>query len=298
MTESKPITAFFTAAPAIFVVLWASGFIGAKYGLPYAEPLTFLLVRFLIATAILVLIALATGAPWPQSRTAALHSTVSGMLIHGLYLGGIFWAIARGMPAGVSALIVGIQPLLTAFAARMLLREAISPLHWLGIGLGLVGLVLVLAPKLAEADVAGFDTLTILLNIISLLGITAGTVYQKVFAAHADLRTGGVFQYVGAAIVVGLGVALFEDGRIEWTAEFIFAMSWLVFVLSIGAVSLLMLLIRRGVVSRIAALFYLVPPVTALIAWPMFGETLTAVQVAGMAVTAFSVWLASRPARR
>lgn len=289
---------FLAAAPGIFVLLWATGFIGAKFGMPYAEPLTFLLVRFLFVLAILIVIALATRAPWPKSRAAALHSTVSGVLIHGLYLGGVFWAVARGMPAGVSALIVGVQPLLTAIAARAVLKETVLPLQWFGIALGFAGLVLVLAPGLSAAGAVGFDAMTIGLNLVALAGITGGTIYQKMFASHADLRTGGIFQYVGAALTVGLGVVLFEQGRIEWTAEFVFALGWLIFVLSLGAISLLMLLIRRGAVSRVAALFYLVPPVTALIAWPMFGEQLTLVQIAGMVITAFSVWLVSRQAAR
>lgn len=295
--STSPRDLFLQAAPGVFVLLWATGFIGAKYGLPYAEPLTFLFVRFVIVSAILAAAALAMRAPWPKRRADWLHSLVTGVLIHGCYLGGVFLAISRGMPAGVTALIVGVQPLLTAFVARFVLNETLSWLQWLGMALGLVGLGLVLAPSLGSGTATGFDMLTIALNIVALVGITAGTIYQKRFGTQADLRSGNALQYLGASLFVGLGVLLFEDGRIEWTGDFLFALGWLVIVLSVGAVTLLMILIRHGAVSRVAALFYLVPPVTALIAWAMFGETLTPVQLAGMAVTAFSVWLASRATR-
>lgn len=294
MGEKPSADLLLKAAPAIFVLLWATGFIGAKYGLPYAEPLTFLLARFVIVALILLVVALVTRAPWPRSRAAVLHSLMSGILIHGIYLGGVFWAIARGMPAGVSALIVGVQPLLTAFVSRLLLNEKVLPLQWIGIAFGFFGLVMVLQPKLAGIADAGMDGLTLFLNVAALLGITAGTIYQKIFAAHADLRTGGFYQYVSASALMLVGVLAFEDGRIEWTADFLFALGWLVVVLSFGAISLLMLLIRHGAISRVAALFYLVPPVTSLVAYVMFGETLVTIQIVGIAVTAFSVWLASR----
>ena len=299
MPPAKPSDFLFATAPYLFVLLWATGFIGVKYGIPYAEPLTFLLLRVVFTAAILVVVVLVSRAPWPQTPAAALHSAVSGMLIHGVYLGGVFWALARGMPVGIAALIVGVQPLLTALAARLLLKDAILPMQWGGVGIGFVGLSMVLAPKLGMSGAAArLDPLSVLFCVTALCAITAGTIYQKVFAADAGLRTGGLFQYIGAGLLALLGVLAFEEGRVEWTAEFIFALVWLVVVLSLGAISLLMILIRYGAIARVAALFYLVPPVTALFAYLIFGETLTAVQIAGIAVTAFSVWLASgRPPR-
>ena len=281
-----------SAMPAVFVFLWATGFIGAKYGLPYAEPLTFLLYRFVIVAAILLVVVLVTRAPWPQNRMTMFHCIVSGTLIHGLYLGGVFWAIARGMPAGISALIVGLQPILTAIFARLWLDEKLSAKQWSGFILGLFGLALVLGPKLPGGGIAWGDSGALVLNLIALGGITFGTIYQKAFAADVGLRAGTFLQYIGAIAVVAVGAWIFETGRIEFTKDLILAMTWLILVLSIGAISLLMLLIRRGAVSQVAALFYLVPPVTFLIAYFMFDEQLTLLHIAGIAVTALAVWLA------
>jgi len=292
MNENPQTSVWIAATPILFVFLWATGFIGAKYGLPYAEPLTFLLVRFSIVAAILLLVTLITRAPWPQTPTLALHCMVTGILLHGFYLGGVFWAIARGMPAGISALIVGLQPILTAFLARLLLGERMSRRQWSGLVLGLAGLSLVLGPKLPDGGAAWGNAGALILNLIALAGITLGTIYQKAFATNVGLRTGGFLQYVGAGFVIGAGMLIFETGRIEWTTDLVLAMTWLVLVLSIGAITLLMLLIRRGAVSQVAALFYLVPPVTVLIAYFMFGETLTWLHLAGIAITAFAVWLA------
>ncbi|MBZ0216892.1 MAG: DMT family transporter, partial [Fimbriimonadaceae bacterium] len=237
-------------------------------------------------------IVLVTRAPWPQSKMLAFHCIISGCLIHGLYLSGVFWAIARGMPAGTSALIVGLQPILTAVFAGFLLREKVTIRQWAGLILGLIGLALVLGPKLPDGGIAWGNTSALLLNLAALGGITFGTIYQKAFAANVGLRTGGLLQYIGALVMAATGVLIFETGRIEWAPELILAMTWLVLVLSIGAISLLMILIRRGAVSQVAALFYLVPPVTFLIAYFMFDEKLSYLHIAGIAVTAFAVWLA------
>ncbi len=291
-TSLTPDGFLISAMPVVFVFLWATGFIGAKFGLPYAEPLTFLLYRFSIVAALLLILVVVTRAPWPDSRMKALHCFISGILIHGLYLGGVFWAIARGMPAGISALIVGLQPLLTAVFAGLLLKEKISPRQWFGLVLGLFGLLLVLGPKLPGGGLAWGDDGALVLTLIALGGITFGTIYQKKFATDVGLRAAGFFQYLGAGALVGAGVMIFETGRIEWTRELMLAMGWLIFVLSIGAISLLMVMIRRGAVSQVAALFYLVPPVTFLIAYFVFDEQLTLLHIAGIAVTAFAVWLA------
>ncbi len=286
-----------TLTPVIFVILWATGFIGAKFGLPYAEPMTFLFWRFAIVVALLVAVSLLTKATWPKTGREAFHSLMTGMLIHGLYLGGVFWAIARGMPAGVSALIVGFQPIITAIFAGLLLGEKISPRQWVGLTIGLAGLALVLGPRLPDGGMAWGDNIALLLCTIALGGITLGTIYQKAFVPGTDLRTGGVFQYIGGWLVVGVAMLAFEDGRIEWTPQLIGAMVWLVIALSIGATTLLMLMIRRGAVSKVATLFYLVPAVTSLIAWFLFDETLTPLQLAGVGVIMFAVWLATSAAR-
>lgn len=279
--------------PSVFVLLWSTGFIGAKYGLPYAEPLTFLAVRFGAVTAILCAIAMATHAPWPTQRRDIVHSLVSGLLIHGVYLGGVFWAIALGMPAGLSALIVGVQPLLTAFVSKLTLGETVSKLQWVGIALGFGGLILVLGPRIVSASGTPIATFAIILNVAALLGITAGTIYQKRYAAFADLRSGGTLQYLAATLLCWAGALTFETRHINWTVDFLLAMGWLVIVLSLGAITLLMLLIRHGAITKVASMFYLVPPVTVLIAYFMFDEQLSMLQMSGMVLTAFAVWLAS-----
>lgn len=275
-------------AAALFVLLWSTGFIGAKLGLPDAEPLTFLAVRFALATALLLGLALITRAPWPGGAMQTLHLCVAGVLLHGLYLGGVFTGIALGVEAGVSALIVGIQPVLVAALAGGLLGEKITRRQWLGLVLALIGVTLVVWRKLA----AGIGTLEgVALCVLALGGITAATLYQKRFCADMDLRSGSVIQYAAAGVACGLGSLAFETQRIVWSAEFVFALGWLVLVLSLGAVSLLYWLIRRGEAARVSSLFFLVPPVTALIAWPLFGETFGPVALAGMVATALGVAL-------
>ena len=278
--------------PALFVVLWSTGFIGARLGLPHAAPLTFLSLRFGIAAILLALVALATGAPWPRRPAEIGHYAVAGLLVHGVYLGGVYIGISLGVEAGVSALIVGFQPLLTAALAGVLFNERVSARQWLGLVLGLAGLVLVLTSKLAHG--AG-EVLGALVTVVALLGITAGTLYQKRHGGGMDLRTGSAIQCTAASLFTGLLALLFEDTHIAWTGEFVFALFWLVLVLSLGAVSLLYVLIRRGAAAQVASLFFLVPPVTALMAWPLFGETLGPAAVIGMALTAAGVALATRP---
>lgn len=281
------------AYPLLFVFLWSTGFIGAKFGLPYAEPLSFLLTRYGLVIALMLLIALAMRAPWPKDRAQWLHIGVSGVLVHALYLGGVFVAIKQGLPAGVTALVVGMQPLLTACGAGWLLGEKVSARQWGGLALVFVGVTLVVSGKFGDAELGPM----LWPALVALLAITAGTLYQKRFCARFDLRTGSVIQFVPTAIVTGIAVALFEDYRIEWTGDFLFALGWLVLVLSLGAISLLNLLIRSGSAVNVASLFYLTPPTTALIAWAVFGETLAPVAVLGMAVAVAGVYLVARPAK-
>lgn len=283
-------------APAIFVALWATGFIGARYAMPWAEPFSFLAARFAITVLVLAAIAIPLRARLIPAR-AAFDSAVAGVLMHGVYLGGVFWAIDHGMPAGLSALVIGLQPLLTAIAAGSLLGETVRPRHWAGLMVGLAGVVMVLWPKLAT-DNSGVTPATVAACFIAVLGMTAGTIWQKWTGGRTDLVTGTAWQYVGGAIPMVALALLLETGSYTLTGELVFAMVWLVLVLSVGAIFLLMFLIRRGAVSRVASLFYLVPGVTALLAWFLFGETLSPVQLAGMGVAAAGVWLATQPGTR
>ena len=224
----------------------------------------------------------------------ALHAIVAGMLMHGVYLGGVFWAIHHGMPAGISALIVGLQPLITALMAGQMLGEKMLPRHWLGLGLGFVGVVVVLAPKFA--NVGGVTLATLGAAVIAVVGMSLGTILQKRFGDATDPVSSAVYQYLGAAALMTVGSLAFETRTMIINGELVFAMIWLVFVLSIGAIFLLMYMIRRGEMSKVASLFYLVPAVTAVIAWALFGESLSLVQIAGMALTTFGVGLATAQA--
>lgn len=280
--------------PGLFVLLWSTGFIGAKFGLPYVEPLTFLLVRLSIVAAVLGLVGLALQAPWPRRPVDVLHVSVAGILVHGVYLGGVFKAISLGLPAGVSALVVGLQPLLTATLVGPLLGERVSARQWAGFALGLAGVVLVVWEKLAYEPGYGAG---LALSVVSLLAITVGTLYQKRFCSGMDLRTGTAIQYAAtSALLLPLALGL-ETMEIRWTGEFVFALAWLSLVLSVGAIFLLFALIRRGAAARVASLFYLVPPVTALMAWAMFDERLGLPALAGMALAAIGVALVNSQPR-
>ena len=281
--------------PLLFVLLWSTGFIGAKYGLPYAEPLSFLAIRYVLVIGLMTLLALAMRAPWPAKPREALHIGVTGLLVHAVYLGGVFMSIHRGLPAGISALVVGMQPLLTGALAGLLLGERVSARQWSGLALGFGGVALVVGSK-ASVDGAAADALAHMLipAVAALLGITAGTLYQKRFCPRFDLRTGSVLQFLPSLALTALVASQTETMAIQWTGDFVFALLWLVLVLSIGAISLLNLLIRSGSAVNVASLFYLAPPTTALIAWAMFGETLSPLALAGMAVAVSGVWLARK----
>jgi drug/metabolite transporter (DMT)-like permease len=280
--------------PALFVVLWSTGFIGARLGLPHAGPLTFLTLRYAIAAVLLTLIALAVRAPWPSRPSEFLHFAVAGLLVHAVYLGGVFVGISLGVEAGVSALIVSVQPLLVAALAGLLFGERVSPTQWSGLALGLGGVTLVLAEKLGRG--VG-EALGAAACVAALAGITAGTLYQKRFGGGMDLRTGTAIQFVASAAATAPLALAFEGGRIDWRPEFVFALLWLVLVLSLGAVSLLYVLIRRGAAASVSSLFFLTPPCTALMAWPLFGERLGPTALAGMALALLGVALATRPPR-
>lgn len=284
--------------PALFVVLWSTGFIGAKYGLPYIEPFTFLLIRFVVVSALLALIAFAWHAPWPARWAEIGHIAVAGLLVQGIYLGGVFASIHAGVPAGVSALIVSIQPLLTAAVVGPFLGERVSGRQWFGFALGFLGVALVVARTIDFAHqgsgVAGAGLVGFGFSAAALVGITIGTLYQKKYCAGLDLRTGACIQFMAAALFMALLATLFETRHIVWAPPLIFAFVWLVVVLSLGAISLLYVLIRRGAASRVASLFYLVPPVTALMAYGAFGERLGPLALLGMALAVLGVALVNR----
>jgi len=279
--------------PFLFVFLWSTGFIGAKYGLPHAGPLSFLLTRYGFVIALMAAVVLATRAPWPTQPAQWLHIGVSGVLVHAIYLGGVFMAIKHGLPAGVTALVVGMQPLLTALGSGWLLNEKVNARQWCGLALGFAGVALVVAGKLGEAQLGAM----LWPAVVALFGITAGTLYQKRFCARFDLRTGSLIQFVPTAVLTGVAVALFEGYQVEWTGDFMFALAWLVLVLSLGAISLLNLLIRSGSAVNVASLFYLTPPTTALIAWAMFDEALAPAAIFGMALAVGGVYLVARPGK-
>ncbi|KXF79348.1 peptide ABC transporter ATP-binding protein [Paramesorhizobium deserti] len=277
--------------PALFVLLWATGFIGAGYAMPYAEPFGFMTVRFFIAAAILGVWALLSGSRWPNRR-GAFHAAVAGCLIHGIYLSGVFWAVHRGLPAGMSALVVGLQPLITTLIAGATLGEKVERRHWTGLAIGFIGVVMVLWPKFS-LDTGGINAVTIGAVFLAVIAISTGTVWQKRFVGQVDLKTGTTIQYLAAGVLTGVFSLCFEDHQVIWSPWLLFAMAWLVLVLSIGAILLLMVLIREGAVSKVASLFYLVPGTTALMAYLLFGETLNLVQLIGMAITTFGMALAT-----
>lgn len=278
----------------LFVLLWSTGFIGAKFGLPYAEPFTLLALRFGLVAGLFAFWVWATGAALPnpvQMRDAALI----GLLMHGVYLGGVFWAIDLGVPAGVSALIVGLQPILTALIARHWLGERLVGMQWLGLALGFGGVALVVARKI---DAGLGDWRGVALCVIGLAAISVGAILQKSRGRDHPLGGAMAVQFAAAAAFCLGCSAMLETQSLRWTPQLLGAMAWLVGVLSFGAILLLNRLIRRGGASAVASLFFLVPPVTALIAWPLFGETLGPVEGVGVAVAALGVLLVNRPARQ
>jgi drug/metabolite transporter (DMT)-like permease len=268
----------------LFVLIWSTGFIGARYGMPHAEPATFLALRFGGVLVLMIPAVLLLRLPVPPRREI-VHLAVAGVLIQGGYLLGVFEAIRQGMGAGLAALIVGLQPVLTAVLGAVV-SERITRRQWMGLALGLLGVTLVVWERLSFS---GLSALSVLAAIAALLSITAGTLYQKRFTPVFDLRTGSVVQFSAALLLVIPVALLFETRTVEWTTSLIGAWVWSVLALSLGATSLLFLLIRRGAATRVATLMYLTPAVTAIMAWLLFDEEITAIMVLGMALTAAGV---------
>lgn len=295
VSQSSSSSLFLRAAPVLFVAIWSTGWVSARYGADYADPLTFLSLRFALAFFAVGGIALAGRAEWPRGR-AALHILASGVLLHALYLGGVWYAIAHGVPSGISGLIAAIQPILTAALAPLLLRERIGVLQWVGIACGFIGIAMVLEPKIMSIDLIHLTGVVVPLaiNALAMVAVTAGTFYQKKFVPQGDLRTITALQYVGAFLVITPAAVLTEPMHVNFSLGFWLVMAWSVFALSLGAIGLLLLLIRRGAVSRAAALIYLVPPSVAIEAYFAFGETMASLQIAGMALTVVGVALATR----
>ncbi len=295
MENTRLPPSWIAIAPAVFVVLWATGFVVAGLSAGHVEPLTFLAIRFPIAGLIFVAIALGQRAVWPTAKLA-IHAGAAGALLHAGYLGPVYWAVAHGMPAGVSALIVGLQPLITTILASRMVGEKITSRHWLGLAVGILGVGLVVSPKLTLDTLGGITPLTTAICILGAFSVSLGTVYQKKFATGLDLASGGAWQYAGATLVVLIGAIAIEDFGFDGSLSAWVALGWSVIVLSLGAITLLMVLIRHGEVSRVSSLIYLVPGVAAFSTFLVFGETLVPLQILGMAVCAGAVFIVTRKA--
>jgi len=278
-------------APGIFVLLWATGFLIAKLGVPYAQPMTILAIRFVVAAAMMASVAFVMRAPWPRSWRRTGHIATIGILLHAVYLGGCYLAIYGGMPAGMAALIVGFQPILTAAMAGPVLGERTRPLQWIGIATGFIGLMMVLWERIV-IDLS--HPAALLFAFLSLLGITSATIYQKRFCPSFDLRSGSAIQYIAASLVMVPLTLMLGVGEIIWAPTFIFALAWLVIVLSGVSIALLTWMISRGAASKVASLFYLTPPIAAIGSYFWFDETLSPLALAGMAVIVFGLFLLNR----
>jgi drug/metabolite transporter (DMT)-like permease len=279
------------AAPAIFVVLWSTGFVATKYVLRDAEPLTYLAIRMAVVVVLMAIIVAVARPTWPD-RSGIAHSVVAGILVHGFYLGGTSIAISHSVPAGLSALIPGLQPILTSTLANRWLGERVTPLQWTGLLLGLAGVVLILHGRPMSGE-AGWGWLA---SGVSLISITLGTLYQRRYCGKIDWRAGNLVQYIAVLIFFAAAAGMFENRVVHWTSEFVLAVVWQAVVLSIGSIGLLYWLIRHSAATSVASLFYLVPAVTAAMAYVLFGEWLDGIAIAGMVACAAAVFLVNRRA--
>lgn len=278
-------------APALFVLLWSSAFVGAKYGLPYTEPLTFMCLRFASVTLVFLALSLLFKAAWPDTWRETGHIALVGLLVQALYLSSTFLALDRGASVGFVALVLGLQPVLTVLVVSALPNGRVTPMQWLGVGLGFGGLVLVLWHKL---DLGEIDGVSLVMVSMGVCFITIGTLYQRRFCSDMDMLSGNTIQAAVAASVTGLGAWFLEDFAVDWDTRFIGALAWMVVVVSLGAHSLLLLMLRQSQATKVASLFYLTPPTAAVMAYFVFGEALTILVLAGMAITAIGVALVVR----
>ncbi len=281
-------------APFLFVLLWSTGFIFTKLGMPFAPPLTFLVIRFVLVVTLLTPFILLAGVPWPRDWKMVAHVAVAGVLLHATYLGGVFSAIDHHVPAGLVALVAGLQPLVVNLIGAGLLKERPPARHWLGLALGLAGVLLVLSSKWGSGQ---FSLLGFALTVMAMLGMSVGTLYQKHFGGGLDFRITTLIQYLAATLVL-LPLSLLETRPVVWTMQFGLAMAWLVLVLSLAAIFLLFWLIRQGEASKVSSLFYLVPPTTAVMASLILDEPLTALMLLGIGLAAAGVALVVMPSSR
>jgi len=284
-----------SVVPFAFVLLWSTGFIGARYGLPYIEPFNYLFIRMLFTLAVFFILIQIFRGRWPSWQVAK-HQLVTGSLIHAGYLGGVFAAIKLDMPAGVTAIIVGLQPLLTAFISQVWLGARLNRLGWLGLWMGLLGVVVVLGSGLGDGAIE-LHWGAIGSAILALFSISLGTLYQKRHGTGADLLTGSFLQYVATAVIMAVLTFSFETREVVWHPELIGGLTWLVLGLSLSAILLLMIMIREGESAKVASYFYLVPPATALEAWWLFDETLSSLTLIGVAITVCGVYMTQRAAK-
>ena len=277
--------------PTLFILMWSSGYVAGKLGLPYAGPFTLIFIRFASAALVLLLVSWLTKAPWPSRPMQYLHLAVVGFFVQALQFSGLYFGLSHGVSAGVSALVVGTMPIFTAVGAVLFLSERVTFKQMAGLAVGLLGVVIVVSNKMSfgKADWAGYVAV-----LVALAGITIGTLYQKKFCVGMDLRTAGFVQLTVASVVAGLLASNLESLAVVWTPTLIAASAWLSLVNSIGAVSVLFMMMRRGQASKVAGLFYLIPSVTAVMGYAVLGETLTAVQMMGFVVSAGGVYLTTR----
>ncbi|MCJ2083131.1 DMT family transporter [Methylobacterium sp. J-090] len=287
-------TAPTAAVPAIFVLIWATGFVAARFVAPHADAVTFVALRVVCVAAVLAALARALGARWPKGGKEWTDALVAGILMQGIYVIGVFWSVQHGLPAGIAALVGSLQPLLTALLVGPVLGEQVSPRRWSGIGLGFAGAALVLAPKVGAGDASGIPLPALAACLAAMVAMTIGTLWQKSRGGAADLLSNAAIQFVGASALAIPVALLIGTGRFDATAPAWFGLAWSVLVNSVAGILLLLVLIRRGAVAGVASLLFLVPPVSALMAYGLFGEALAPIQIAGMALAAAGVALASR----
>lgn len=281
-------------APAIFVLLWSTGWVVAKFAAILSEPLTFLCIRYVSAAMLFAGLCVASGVSWPRDGRTILHAVVSGAFLHGIYLGAVWWAIGQGVPAALSSIIAALQPLMTALAAPYFIGERLSLTQKLGLGLGFLGVLIAVLPKFFGQGAADIPAFAIVINMLGMAAVTYGTIYQKQHLQTGDIRAIATLQYVGALIVT-LPLALgLESPTIDIGFAFIALLAWSVLGISMGAILLLLYLIRRGQVSRAASLIYLVPPIAALQAAAIFGEELTIPMILGTVIVVAGVYLTNR----
>ena len=289
-SSQAPSSGWIAATPAVFVLIWSTGFIVARYAMPHAPPMKFLMGRYVLSVLAFVVWIVLARVSWPRNRAQWGHLAVTGVLMHGGYLGGVWMAVRHGMGSGLTALIVGLQPVLTAIWVSSR-GHAVTRRQWLGLWLGFAGLVLVVLRKITESHEVTPFTLT--MGVLALLSITTGTLYQKHHVEPCDVRSANCVQLMAAGLVT-LPLALIEPDPVIWHTDLIGAMAWSVLGLTLGGSSLLYMLIQRGAAASVTSLMYLVPPTTALMAWVLFAEPLTPLTLAGIALTAVGVSLVVR----